>query len=249
VREGYGEYTWADGYTYRGMWQGDRTHGVGCWGPTDVGLGGQVVRFSPFVRSYCGSFVQEMRHGFGVAELWEDPFDPAAGDYSGVGYYYEGSWAQDLFDGVGTLRYRPFSARSFFSDLCRVEYDGEFQQGNREGEGVLQQVLLDQYTYEDEAAEAQDGTDVAVTNLNQWIIGDCTTENLTAALEVGHNLDALAHLLIGLVYRGTFKANEADLGTITSDRDASLRMRVKCHVCDSSRTSAQAGQQCRWQFL
>lgn len=164
VRQGYGEYIWADGYTYRGMWLGDRTHGVGSWGPS---AGGPVSRFSSFVRSFNGTFVQEMRQGFGVAELWEDPLDPAAGDYSGPGCHYEGQWHQDLFHGAGHLRYRPFVARSFLSDLCRVEFDGEFKNGDREGVGVLQQVRLVQHEHEQEVSLTHSMLDVGVTDLDR----------------------------------------------------------------------------------
>jgi hypothetical protein len=209
IREGYGEYMWADGYQYKGMWFRDRTHGVGCWESQN---GHKVTQFNPFVRSYAGNFCEEMRQGFGRADLWNNPLDPANGDYNNAGCHYEGSWYEDLFHNIGRLIYKPFTVSADITTFHRVEFDGEFVGGNRHGVGCLQQVELAQGSFASSVDVAN--IDITMTDMTPWFIGDCTKDNVVAALTAGHDVDALAHLLRGFEFRGNFRNNSAVDGVI-----------------------------------
>jgi hypothetical protein len=73
-------------------------------------------------------------------------------------------------------------------------------------------------------------------------IGPCTAWNLQVALEVGHDVVALAHLLRGFEFRGEFEHDEAREGLITSDVDDSVQVRVR-------RLSAAGTEPVSWEVV
>jgi hypothetical protein len=267
-RAGYGEYFWADGYSYKGWWHNDRTHGVGHWEPER----GCKTHFS-FVRSYSGSFREELRHGFGVAELWGD------GGFAGVvrpPMRYEGMWEADLFHGVGKLSFNVFVDRdnpnnaaaaaaagaagvgAGTSAIYRVEIDGEFAHGERHGLACVRQVQVHPGNDDDDGARGAEDPAVGALSAHgsgappphldpahvhpSAFIGPCSAWNLEVALEEGHDVVAMAHLLRGFEFRGEFEHDEAAAGIITSDLDESVQMQVR-------RLSALGAEHTEWEVL
>ena len=238
VREGYGEYFWADGYVYRGFWENDRTHGVGHWEPQ---LAGCPTQFS-FCRSFSGTFHEELRQGYGVAELWE--LNSSLGvSFKHSAKQYEGWWAADMFHGVGKLTYSPFpdsdnpsvarvaieagggtigaAALAAVVPILRVEVDGEFRMGQMHGLVCVRQVLLT------DGARIMAADETPPRLATNAFIGECDEWNLRVALDLGHDVLTMAHLLRGFEFRGEFEHDEAMAGTITSDTDEAVETRVR----------------------
>ena len=141
VKEGYHEYCYNDGVTYKGHYTNDLRNGYGecfdgegnCYKGewlNDVRCGEGVMTWGEDgTVQYKGEYRDDNRHGQGVM-TWED------------GVIYEGQWQNDSEHGNGIMTYSN-------GDV----YDGEWKEGKRHGQGVFHYFNNLKKTYDGEWRE------------------------------------------------------------------------------------------------
>lgn len=209
LKQGQGSMAWMSGNTYDGFWMAGLPHGEGtfAWPNRDT---------------YAGSFIEGLKSGTGTFKWasgatysgdWVKDKPSGNGTYESAVEFYEGSWLDGFFHGVGTFREK----------LTGRTYSGAWANGQREGAGTCRYADGSEYSGAWKR-NRRDGKGTLTTRLGKGV------ETYTGDwVEDRRNGVGVLTTADGAVYEGTFKddARHGKGKLKFADNDSGIRLRYE----------------------
>ena len=128
---GYGNFYWSDGSSYKGLWKDERRHGNGT----------QIYPQNSSLVKYIGEWREDLRNGFGKVfwingNTYEGQFQNGIINGKGTFIWADGSRYDGLFENE---KLHSFGAYAFPKNdtLQRLLYVGGWKENQRQGNGKL----------------------------------------------------------------------------------------------------------------